>query len=102
MVSRTRAGALSRLSFLSFVISALNTAPRAWLFRNMKVRETALLTILALIVSGITGVVLAWNGFAYWGIAVQNLMFCLMLTVAAGGFPSGTPRSTSTSAHCAA
>ena len=45
---------LSRLSFLSFVISALNTAPRAWLFRNMKVRETALLTILALIVSGLS------------------------------------------------
>ena len=31
---------LARLSFLSFVISALNTSPRAWLFRNMKVRET--------------------------------------------------------------
>lgn len=82
---------LSRLSFLSFVISALNTAPRAWLFRNMKVRETALLTILALIVSGITGVVLAWNGFAYWGIAVQNLMFCLMLTVGSWWFSEWHP-----------
>ena len=82
---------LSRLSFLSFVISALNTAPRAWLFRNMKVRETALLTILAIIVSGITGVVLAWNGFAYWGIAVQNLMFCLMLTVGSWWFSEWHP-----------
>lgn len=82
---------LSRLSFLSFVISALNTAPRAWLFRNMKVRETALLTVLALIVSGITGVVLAWNGFAYWGIAVQNLMFCLMLTVGSWWFSEWHP-----------
>lgn len=72
---------LARLSFLSFVISAFNTAPRAWLFRNMRVRETALLSITALVVSGITGVMLAWQGFAYWGIAVQNLVFCFMLTV---------------------
>ena len=67
---------LARLSFLSFVISSLNTAPRAWLFRNMRVRETAILSLAALVVSGITGVCLAWNGFAYWGIAIQNLIFC--------------------------
>lgn len=72
---------LARLSFLSFVISALNTSPRAWLFRNMRVRETTLITMTALMVSGIIGVVLAWNGFAYWGIAIQNLIFCLMLTI---------------------
>ena len=30
---------LARLSFLTFVISSLGTSPRAWLFRNMKVRE---------------------------------------------------------------
>lgn len=72
---------LSRLMFLSFVISALNTSLRAWLFRNMKVRETAIISMVALIVSGITGVILAWQGFAYWGIAVQNLVFCSMLTL---------------------
>ena len=71
---------LSRLSFLSFVVSALNIAPRAWLFRNMRVRETALLSMVALVVSGVTGVALAWYGFAYWGLAIQNLVFCLMVT----------------------
>ena len=73
---------LARLSFLSFVISALNTSPRAWLFRNMRVRETAIITMVALVCSGVIGVVLAWKGFAYWGIAIQNIVFCLMLTVA--------------------
>ena len=72
---------LARLSFLSFVISALNTSPRAWLFRNMRVRETALITMIALTASGIIGVCLAWQGFAYWGIAIQNLVFCLILTI---------------------
>ncbi len=71
---------LARLSFLSFVISALGTAPRAWLFRQMKVRETTLISLVALVVSGVTGVTLAALGFAYWGIAVQNLTFCLLIT----------------------
>ena len=82
---------LARLSFLSFVISSLNTAPRAWLFRNMRVRETAILSLAALVVSGITGVCLAWNGFAYWGIAIQNLIFCAMLTVGSWWFAGWHP-----------
>ncbi len=82
---------LARLSFLSFVISSLNTAPRAWLFRNMRVRETALLSLAALVVSGVSGVCLAWNGFAYWGIAIQNLLFCAMLTVGSWWFAEWRP-----------
>lgn len=82
---------LARLSLLSFVISALNTAPRAWLFRNMRVRETALLTMLSLVLSGITGICLAWNGFAYWGIAIQNLMYCITMTVGSWWFAGWHP-----------
>lgn len=72
---------LARLSFLSFVISSFATSPRAWLFRNMRVKDTAVITLVALIASGLTGVALAWNGFAYWGIAIQNLMYCLCIAV---------------------
>ena len=82
---------LARLSFLSFVISALNTSPRAWLFRNMRVRETALITMIALTASGIIGVCLAWQGFAYWGIAIQNLVFCLILTIGSWWFAEWHP-----------
>ena len=83
---------LSRLSFLSFVIASFGTAPRAWLFRNMRVKQTAIITMVSLTVSGVTGVVLAWNGFAYWGIAVQTLVYCFFVTagswVCAGWHPS--------------
>ena len=82
---------LARVSFLSFVISSLNTAPRAWLFRHMKVRETALLSVGALFTSGLTGVILAWQGFAYWAIVVQNLTFCTMLTLGSCGFCNWRP-----------
>ncbi len=72
---------LGRVVFLSFVISSFATTPRAWLFRNMRVKETAIITLAALVCSGVTGVALAWCGFAYWGIAVQNLTYCLAITL---------------------
>ena len=83
---------LSRLVFLSFVISAMGTSVRAWLFRNMRVRETAIVTIVALVASGVTGVALAWNGFAYWGIAIQNLTYCLLMTIGSWWYSEWHPR----------
>lgn len=82
---------LSRLAFLSFVISSLNTSPRAWLFRNMRVREMAYTTMLALVTSGVVGICLAWNGFAYWGIAIQNLVYCLITTLGTWAFAGWHP-----------
>lgn len=72
---------LARLMFLSFVISSFATTPRAWLFRNLRVKQTAIITMIALVASGVTGVTLAWNGFAYWGIAWQNITYCLFITI---------------------
>lgn len=72
---------LARLMFLSFVISSFATTPRAWLFRNLRVKQTAIITMVALVASGVTGVTLAWNGFAYWGIAWQNITYCLFITI---------------------
>ena len=71
---------LGRLSFLSFVFSSLGTAPRAYLFRNLQVKETAWISLTALAASGLTGIVLAWRGFAYWGLAIQNLVYCFLMT----------------------
>lgn len=82
---------LARLSFLSFVVSSFGTAPRARLFRELRVKETAWMTLIALVVSGVTGILLAWNGFAYWGIAVQNLTFCLSLTLLSWYFSGWRP-----------
>ena len=50
------------------------------LFRNLRVKETAWMSLAALFTSGVTGVTLAWNGFAYWGIAIQNIVYCAMMT----------------------
>lgn len=83
---------LSRFYFLGFFLSSLNVAPRAYLFRNMMVRENAIIGIVSLIVSGIIGIIMAANGFSYWGIAVQGNVYSLMITVLsfyfAGWYPS--------------
>lgn len=66
---------LARVMFLGFLLSSLGTAHNAWLFRNLMVKQRALGQMTALLISGITGVTLAFMGFAYWGIAAQSLTY---------------------------
>ncbi len=72
---------LARFVFLGFVIASLNVAPRAMLFRQMRVKETSLTNIISLLISGIVAVVMALRGFAYWGIATQTIVYMAMVTV---------------------
>ena len=72
---------LTRFICLSFVISSLSTAPRAWLFRNMMVRETSIMTITSLAISGVVAIVMAFAGMAYWGIATQNVVYIVLITL---------------------
>lgn len=73
--------ALARYSFLGFFISSLGIAHSAYLFRNLMVKQRAISSIIALTLSGITGVTLAYLGFSYWGIAMQNLVYIGTLTL---------------------
>lgn len=72
---------LSRYLFIGFVISSLNIAPRAYLFRHLKVKETSIITICSIIISGIIGVTMAANGFAFWGIATQTIAYVSCMTI---------------------
>lgn len=72
---------LSRFLFLGFVISSLNITPRAYLFKNLKVKENTIISIISLCISGTGGILLAANGFAYWGIAGQSILYVSTATV---------------------
>ena len=65
---------LSRYIFAGFFFTSLGIAPRAILFRNMQVRQSAIVSFVSLLVSGLVGVAMALNGFAYWGIATQTIV----------------------------
>ena len=83
--------ALTRYVSLSFVISSLTTAPRAFMFRNMMVRETSIMTIVSLAISGIVAIIMAWCGMAYWGIATQNLVYILLIAILSYRFTGWRP-----------
>ena len=72
---------LSRFSFLGFVIASMSIAPRAYLFKNLKIKETTLISISSLGISGTVGILLAANGFAYWGMATQSITFVTVMTI---------------------
>ncbi len=72
---------LSRFVFLSFVISSFGIAHGAYMFKNMMIKENTMTGFVALLTSGITGVVLALNGKAYWSLAWQQVVYITMVNL---------------------
>lgn len=73
---------LSRLLFLGIVIGGIGVAHNAILLKRLMVKERAKIDIMALLISGITGVFLALNGFSYWGLAIQSVTYVGVSTFA--------------------
>ena len=71
---------LARYSFLGFLISSTGIAHSAYLFRSLMVKQRAMASVIGLLLSGITGITLAYLGFSYWGIATQNLVYVTITT----------------------
>jgi O-antigen/teichoic acid export membrane protein len=66
---------LSRVVFLNFLMNGVSTAHFAFMFKKLMVKERAKIDITAIFISGLIGLILALNGFAYWGLALQTLSF---------------------------
>ena len=45
------------------------------MFKKLMVREQAKIDIFSLLLSGVIGVIMAMNGFAYWALAIQSLVY---------------------------
>lgn len=82
---------LSRYNFLGFVVAAFGIAPSAYLFRELKVKQKSISLILAISISGITGIILALNGYSYWGIATQGIVYVLARSVVCWYFTPWRP-----------
>lgn len=72
---------LSRYLFLGFFISSLGTVQRAYLFIHLMNKQSCIIAITSLIISNSVGLLMAWNGFAYWGMATQNILFILVVAL---------------------
>ncbi len=82
---------LARYTFLGFIFSGMGTAHSAWLFKKLMVKQRATAQIIALIVSGCISLVMAWNGYSYWGIATQNIIYTGVTTFFYWYFSSWKP-----------
>ena len=82
---------LSRYFFIGFFIASFSIVPRAILFRRLQQRELALMALSSLLISGTVGITLAANGFAFWGIATQTLVFNLCVTILSWYFSKWRP-----------
>ena len=72
---------LFRYYSLGFLAASFSIVPRAILFKQLKQKELAQVTVLALLVSGIAGVTMALNGMAYWGIATQGIVYTATISL---------------------
>lgn len=66
---------LSRVVFLGFLFGGFGIASNAYLFKTLMVKERAKIDIISLVCSGVVGVAFALNGFAYYGLAIQTIIY---------------------------
>ena len=71
---------LSRVAFLGFLISSMGTAQSAYLFRHVMVKQRAIAIFIGIIVSNLTGITLAFNGYGYWSLAIQSNIYVAVVT----------------------
>lgn len=73
--------AVSRFVFLAFLISSFSISHGGYLTKKMRNKEIAVTGILALVISGITGITLALLGYRYWALAWQQVTYITVITV---------------------
>ena len=71
---------LARWIFICFLFSGFGVAQRAYLTKQLKIKEIAISGILSAAVSGIVGVYLAYRGMAYWALVVQSILSAVLLS----------------------
>lgn len=72
---------LSRVLFLGFFFSSLGTVQRAYLFVHLMNRETCIIAIISMALSGGIAVGMAYAGFSYWSLAAQHVLFILFVAI---------------------
>ena len=72
---------VSRFVFLGFFISSFGIAHNAYMLKNMMNRELAIVGLVALVISGTAGIIMAFRGWAYWSLACQQIIYITMLNI---------------------
>lgn len=68
---------LARFMFLTCLSGGLATVPAALLFRDLKVKQRTQMMTVSVILSGSVGLVCAYHGLGYWGLAWQTVVYSM-------------------------
>ena len=66
---------LSRFVFIGLWIRCLGICQQAWLFSHLRVKQNTRANLIALILSNVAGIAMAWHGWAFWGLAAQSVLY---------------------------
>ena len=73
---------VARVYFLSILISGFSVSQSVYLFKEIKNKERAIIDFSSLSISGIIGVILAFNGYSYWALVIQHLLnICITVSL---------------------
>ena len=83
---------VSRLAFLAIPLSALGIVPNAKLWIELRNRELAIAAIVSLLLSGSTGMWLAFHDYGYWSLVWQQIILIGSSTLIKYGFTRWMPK----------
>lgn len=85
---------VTRVSALSFIFNGLTSVQYAKMDIELKFKKRSILSIIGIAISGLTGILLAYNGMGVWALVFQGLVSSLLtgiiLWVISGWKPSFT------------
>ncbi|MDR2970264.1 MAG: lipopolysaccharide biosynthesis protein [Tannerellaceae bacterium] len=69
---------VSRVLFLWFWFGSISLAHNAYLVKTIRMKERAIIDTMALVFSSITGILLVLNGYGYWGLVWQYVVYSII------------------------
>jgi teichuronic acid exporter len=70
-----------RVLSLTFLFNAINLVPSSILYRQMKFKVLTAISFTSAVISGFTGVLLAFNGYGVWSLVAQTLVNSFLVFV---------------------
>lgn len=71
---------VTRITTLSLIISGLTIVQQAKLTIDLKFRELAIASVFSVLLSGVCGIIMAYNGLGVWALVFQGLLSALSRT----------------------
>lgn len=70
-----------RVISISFLLNGLNLVPASLIYKQLKLKANSIILIMASLLSGIVGIVMAYNGYGVWSLVMQSLLSSALILI---------------------